>query len=150
MRKILFGIMTVLIGFGSNGCSSGKDIEVKKVQQIHKGRTSEAQVRQMFGEPTSVTYDYKHDRKTLVYSYTNSDGAKKALVNTGGAIASVVLGPLGLVGGAAASNSVQSRSEYKRLTVVISIKTKRVVDYDYTVNQGRTSSVGVGGSIGGL
>ena len=150
MRKVLLGIIFVCVGFGFNGCSSGKDIEVKQVKKIHKGRTTEAQVRKMFGEPTGVNLDYKHRRKTLTYGYVNSDGTNKALAGAGTAVATIALGPIGLVGGYLASNNVQDRVENKRLTVTINTRTKKVVDYDYTVRQGRTSGMGLGGSIGGL
>ena len=65
-------------------------------------------------------------------------------------VAGLLLGPVGLIGGYLAANNVQDRVENKTLTVVISTRTKRVIDYNYTVNQGRTSGIGVGSSIGGL
>ena len=104
----------------------------------------------MFGEPTSTNLDYKRGRKTLIYGYTNSDSTNKMLAGTAGAAAGALLGPVGLVGGYAASNSVQDRVENKTLNVVISTRTHRVIDYNYTVSQGRTSSIGIGSSIGGL
>ena len=150
MKKILFGFAAVLIGFGFNGCSSGKNIEVKQVQQIHKGRTTEAQIRKMFGEPTRVNLDYKHHKKILTYDYANADTTNKTLAGVGTAVATIALGPIGLAGGYLAANNVQDRTENKNLTVTVDTRTKRVIDYNYNITQGRTSGMGLGSSIGGL
>ena len=150
MKKILFGFVVVLIGFGFNGCSSGKNIEVKQVQQIHKGRTTEAQIRKMFGEPTRVNLDYKHHKKVLAYDYVNADTTNKTLAGVGTAVAGVALGPVGLIGGYLVANNVQDRVENKSLTVTVDTRTKRVIDYNYNITQGRTSGMGLGSSIGGL
>jgi hypothetical protein len=149
MRNIL--IFSIIIGvFGFNGCSSGKNIEVKQVRKIHKGRTTEKQIRKMFGEPTAVDFDYKRHRKTLIYRYTNSDSGQKALVGTGATIAGALMGPVGLVAGLAVANNVQARVEYKELNIIINTRTHRVIDYNFSIRQGRTSGMGIGGSIGGI
>jgi len=150
MKKIILGLLLIFGSIVMVGCSSGQNIELKQVKKIRKGRTTEQQVRQMFGEPTSTNLDYKRGRKTLIYGYVNSDGSKKALAGAAGTAAGMVLGPVGWIAGAVAGNSVQNRSENKTLSVIISTRTHRVIDYNYRVTQGRTSSAGMGSSIGGI
>jgi len=137
VKNLLIGMILLFAGFAMSGCASGKNIEVKQVKKIHKGRTTESQIRKMFGEPTSVDIDYKR-------------GRNKALAGAGTAVAGMVLGPVGLVAGYLASNNVQSRVESKVLNIIISMRSHRVIDYNFRVTQGRTKGMGIGSSIGGL
>lgn len=141
-------VISFLIILSLGGCSAGKDIKTAEVKQIKKGVTTEQQILDWFGEPTSSSSDFSRKTKTLVYQYDNSDKLGHSIAGGFGASFGSVLGPLGAMGGGVlGSNAVKGREETKQLMVVINTNNSKVVDFNYSKTQGRTRGLGTGSGI---
>lgn len=134
-------------------CQSGQMINQQTVSQIQRNVTTQDQIVSTFGEPDEVILNTKMGTRTLIYKYKDSN----ELMRTGAAIAGGAVGALlgsqigggsaryytgaagGVAGAAAAGALVTTREKNQRLTVVISTKTGRVIDYNYTEHNTKNS-----------
>lgn len=157
MKKTLI-LFTILLFLSA--CSTGKDVSLTDVEKVKIGSTTEQQVIDMFGEPTTSSLNFKAKRKTYTYDYANADFLKKALATTGGAVAGSIIGnKLGsyggqLLGGSAGAflggNAVKERSEKKSLIITFNTKTGKVSDVDFIHNQRGSQKVKKGKKIGSV
>lgn len=144
--------------------STGQKIDTYKVSTIKKHVTTESDIRAMFGEPVSVQTNMKRGVKILTYGYKNDDSVKKVAAGTAGAVVGGVLGSqigggsgrviatgLGAaVGGFLASNVVTARREQQYLEVTIGLKSRKVIDFNYIENKGRSQKIGVTSGVSPL
>lgn len=142
IKTILFLCCALLI----SACQKGNVISYENAAQIQRNITTEAEVRQIFGEPTAVHTNMQRGTRTLLYTYHQSDEIKKPLFGILGVAAGAALGSQigggfgqdlatfvgGAAGGAIASNAATTREHNRSLRVTISLQTGRVVDYQYT------------------
>lgn len=73
MNHLRLGI-ALAIAMICSGCfhhTTGQPIDPKDVQSIQKGKTTESQLNQMFGEPTTW-YDHNDGTRELVWNYNES------------------------------------------------------------------------------
>ncbi len=165
MKKIFGVLLLTAFTLTLSGCvSTGQKIDYNKVSTIQKNVTTEADIRAMFGEPTSSEIDTNRGIKTLTYKYKNSDEIKRAIAGTTGAVAGGVLGGkvghgtgqslasgLGaVVGGFLASNVVVAREEKQYLQVTIGLQSQRVIDFNYIDGKGRSQRIGFTGGVSPL
>lgn len=165
MNKIFNAVVLAVFTLALSGCvSTGQKIDYNKVSTIQKNITTEADIRTMFGEPTSSEIDTNRGIKILTYQYKNSDEIKRAIASTTGAVAGGVLGGkvghgtgqslasgLGaIVGGFLASNVIVAREEKQYLKIAIGLQNQRVIDFNYIDGKGRSQRIGFTGSVSPL
>lgn len=165
MKKIIHVLTLTLLTTVLIGCVSfGQKIDYNKVPMIQKRVTTEADIRAMFGEPVSSELNLKRGVKILTYGYKNTDEIKKVAAGTAGTAAGAALGSqvgggsgsylagtLGaLAGGILASNAVTARKEEQYLEVVISLKSQKVIDFNYVENKGRSQRMGINRGVAPL
>ncbi|MPV85945.1 hypothetical protein [Ostreibacterium oceani] len=159
-----YGVI-VLLSLLLTGCiTTGTALSQTNVNQIQRGITSEAEIRQMFGEPVTLKTNQKQGWKRLTYGYKNDDSIKKVAAGTGGAVVggalgsqigggsgSAIAGSLGAIaGGFLASNAVTARREEQYLEVYISLNTGRVSDFNYIEEKSRSQKIGVSSGVNPL
>lgn len=148
-----------------SGCESGMPLSYNSVtQNIHRNVTTEQQIRQLYGEPSSTYTDSATGIRTLVYEHVNSNAIKKPIVGILGSIAGGVIGNhigggLGqdiatvtgaAAGGALAQNAVTARTKTDTLTINISLTTGRVIDYQYAESGQRSQAWRPSSGVGTL
>ncbi len=165
MKKIIQIAVLVLSTFVLVGCiTTGQKIDYNQVAMIKKRVTTESEIRLIFGEPVTSEVNVKRGIKILTYGYKNDDSIKKGAAGVAGAVAGGVVGnQIGggsgralasgvgtLVGGFLASNAVTARNERQYLEVKISLRTGRVIDYNYIERKGRSQKIGVSSGVAPL
>lgn len=113
MKQLFF---YVVLGLLLNACAPAANVRVDDQQlgMIRIGETTEQEVVQRLGRPTSVTVT--PERRVLVYTYTINGNVEKQMVTTGAAVVGgFMAGPVGslaggLLGGSAMPNT-QVRDE---------------------------------------
>lgn len=127
-------------------CQSGQMINQQTVSQIQQGVTTQNQIVAAFGEPDEVFVNTKRGTRTLIYKYKDSNEMMRTAATILGGAAGIALGSqigggsaryiTGAVGGgigaATAGTLVTTREKNQALSVIVSIKTGRVIDYNYT------------------
>ncbi|MBU0656301.1 MAG: hypothetical protein KJ914_14355 [Gammaproteobacteria bacterium] len=104
MKQLLFCASLVVL---LSACSTpgGVRISDQQLGMIQQGQTTEQEVVQRLGRPTSVTVTPQ--RRTLVYSYTqNNNVGKQVASSTAAAVGGYVAGPLGSLAGGMLGGSV--------------------------------------------
>lgn len=151
MKKIIF--TAVFAAALLTGCQSGRPLDYAQVQSIQRGVSTEADVRQLFGEPSSVYTNAAVGTRTLIYRNTKSDEVKRPVLGLLGSIAGGVIGyQIGdgagqavatmigsTAGGALGANAVTTREQTKTLQIDISLATGRVTNVQFTENSAKQS-----------
>lgn len=165
MKKII--LVSVLSGsLALSGCSitHGTAFNPSNIASIQRGVTTEAQIRQMFGEPVTVNTDSATGQRRLMYRYDNDSSIQKTYAGIGGALVGGLLGSqigggsgsaiasgLGATaGGVLGENAVTARREEQTLVVYVNAQTGVVVDYRFTEDKSRSQSWGVGSGVAPL
>lgn len=158
-------LMAVVALLTLSGCiATGTRLDYNAVNSIQRGVTTEQQIRAWFGEPVTVETNQKAGVRRLTYGYRNDDSIRKDAAGVGGAaLGGVIGGQIGggsgqalassvgvLAGGLLASNAVTARQESQFLEVLISLRTGRVSDYNFTESKGRTQSWSVNQGVAPL
>lgn len=139
-------LCTLLAAAFLTACQSGQMINQQTVSQIRPHVTTQDQIVSTFGEPDEVYLDTKRGTRTLIYKYKDSNELMRTFAAIAGGAAGAALGSQigggsarfytgvagGAAGAAAAGGLITTREKNQALTVVISIKTGRVIDYNYT------------------
>ncbi|HRJ51422.1 MAG TPA: hypothetical protein PLE99_01550 [Candidatus Thiothrix moscowensis] len=99
---LLYTSLIALLG----GCApAGIRIDDQQLSMIREGQTTEQEVVQRLGRPTSVTVTPQ--RRTLVYSYNQNNNVERQVVSsTGAAVGGYMAGPLGSLAGSMLGGSV--------------------------------------------
>lgn len=153
-NKLFILICTVVLTLAGCAASRGLPMDDAALNQIQRGVTTENQIRQMFGEPTSVSRDSRSNVKVLTYRYHNQDfksqGAALLGAVAGGALGNqigqgggrAVATMIGATaGGALAGNVVGNREQEQVLSVYIDTRNGYVTDYQYEQYQDRRPGV---------
>lgn len=163
MKNIL--LASVFSALFLSGCQSGTPISYgSAVQNIQRHVTTEQQIRQMYGEPSSVYLNAATGTRTLVYRYRQSDEIKRPIAGMLGSIAGGALGyQVGdgsgqaiatmvgsMAGGAIAGNAVTTRNKTNTLIVDVSLATGRVINYQYAESGSRSQSWYPSAGVGSL
>ena len=159
-KKVIMLVMTLGL-FQLTACSvtHGTQMTAQQITSIHKGVTSEGQIRQMFGEPVEKQR-LSNGLTRLIYRYDNSSQIMKGLAGAGGTLLGGVLGyqvgggsgqalatMAGAgIGGALSENAVTARKQEQIL--IIYINQRGIVhDYEFTENSSRSQSWGIGQGV---
>ncbi|MDO5686573.1 MAG: hypothetical protein Q4G42_04180 [Neisseria sp.] len=160
-NKLMIVICALTIGLSGCAVSRGYQMNDAALNAIQLHVTTENDIRQMFGEPTSVTRDSRSNMKVLTYRHHNQD-IKSQGAAVLGAIAGGVLGyQIGqgsgqalatmigtTAGGVLAGNMVGNREQEQVLKVVIDTRTGRVADYNYEQYQDRRDGIRFNQGVG--
>lgn len=154
MKKRIFVVFAVVLTLVGCAVSRGPALDDNGLNRIERGVTTEYEIRQMFGEPTTITRDSRSSMKVLTYRYHNQDiksqGAALLGAVAGGALGNQIGKGGGralatfigaTAGGALSGNAVGNREQEQILKVVIDTRTGRVADYNFEQYQHRKDGI---------
>lgn len=104
MKRLL---VYALLAASLSACSTpgGVRISDQQLDMIQQGQTTEQEVIQRLGRPTSITV--MPNRRTLVYSYSqNNNVGRQVASSSAAAVGGYVAGPLGSLAGGMLGGSV--------------------------------------------
>ncbi len=134
MKTMKYWLVVLGFVFLAGCTSTGVKVEADKLSKIEKGVTTEAQVIEMLGKPTSTTSI--PDRKYLHYDYQMSDQMGRSAATTAASvIGGVVAGSLGSLAGGMIGNSIKGSSQRERLSIELDPKTNKVINYQHEKSQ---------------
>lgn len=136
-------------------CQSGQVINPQTVAQIQRNVTTQDQIVATFGEPDEVFVNTKMGTRTLIYKYKDSNEGLRAVAAVAGGAAGALLGSQigggsaryytgaagGVAGAAAAGSMITTREKKQALTVVVSLRTGRVIDYNYVEHNSKNAGL---------
>lgn len=134
MKQLLvYSLLAVLLG----ACApAGVRIDNQQLSMIRQGQTTEQEVVQRLGRPTSLTVTPQ--RRVLVYAYTMNNNVEKQVVSSGAAaVGGYMGGPLGSLAGSLIGGSVMPTNQMRdEVTIEVDPVTFTVmnVQRQYTTN----------------
>ena len=148
--KLLCSVISAVL---LTACQSGQVINQQTVSQIQRNVTTQDQIVATFGEPDEVYMDTKSGTRTLIYRYKDSSEMMRTVAALAGGVAGAALGSQigggsaryitgavgGVAGATAAGSVVTTREKNQALSVVVSLATGRVIDYNYTEHNKKRS-----------
>jgi outer membrane protein assembly factor BamE (lipoprotein component of BamABCDE complex) len=103
-------------------------VDDQQLSMIREGQTTEQEVVQMLGRPTTVTVTPQ--RRTLVYSYTLNNNVEKQVVSTTGTVVGgFVAGPIGSLAGGMLGGVVPNNQMQDQVSIDIDPITYTVINY---------------------
>lgn len=127
MKQLLFYISLITL---LSACSTtGVRVDNQQLGMIKQGETTEQEVIQRLGKPTSITVT--PERRVLVYAYTQNNNVERQVASsTASMVGGHVGGPIGsLAGSLLGGNVVPSNQTREQLSIEIDPVTYKVVNY---------------------